>query len=45
MGFMVILHMVCYLYVFDVVSILKNQGFEGDVFGKAVVMFGLCAQV
>lgn len=41
MGFMVVLHMVCYLCVFDVVSILKNQGSEGLVFGKALAMFGL----
>lgn len=41
MGFTVVLHMVCYLCVFDVVAILRKQGSEGQVCGKALAMFGL----
>lgn len=40
MGFVVVLHVVCYLHVFDV-AILKNQGSEGHIFGKTLAMFGL----
>lgn len=40
MGFTVVLHMVCYLCVFDV-AILRKQGSEGQVCGKALAMFGL----
>lgn len=41
MGFIVVLHVVRYLCVFDFVAILKNQGSEGHVSGKALAMFGL----
>lgn len=40
-GFMVVLHMVCYLCGFGGVATLRNQGSEGQVFGKALAVFGL----
>lgn len=39
MGFILVLHMVCHLHVFDVIAILKKRS-KGHVCGKVLGMLG-----